>query len=67
MHRYTSLKIIFIVIKRAARVSQVFGSRHVGIVNKMLADKNSLFAMCLRRGKFAQATQIIKVLLILYL
>ena len=32
------------------------------IVPRMLAPKNSLLNMCLRRGKYSQAEQVVKVL-----
>ena len=36
-------------------------TRNEGIVSRMLSDQNTLLAMCLRRGKLAQATQVVKV------
>ena len=32
-----------------------------GVIPRMLADRNSLLVMCLRRGKFSQASQVVKV------
>ena len=35
------------------------------IVPRMLASKNSLLNMCLRRGKYSQAEQVVKVIKVL--